>query len=176
MGGYRALMTTWTVIDEQAVRTIEAGDELTLDPAVLGWERNNFDRIVHFSYGLLLAYPVREIFLRVADVRGFWGYALPLDVVMSTSMLFELVEWTTAEVFAGGNQLYIGTQGDVWDTQKDMALATLGATIAIGITAAINRAYHRDFGREWAESLRVKRREALEPDGFAWLARVKRRS
>jgi len=39
MGGYRALMTTWTVIDEQAVRTIEAGDELTLDPAVLGWER-----------------------------------------------------------------------------------------------------------------------------------------
>ena len=48
--------------------------------SLVGWERNNFDRIVHFSYGLLLAYPVREIFLRVVNVRGFWGYFLPLDL------------------------------------------------------------------------------------------------
>ena len=68
---------------------------------LVGWERNNFDRVVHFSYGLLLAYPVREIFLRVADVRGFWGYFLPLDLTMSTSALFELIEWGAAEVFGG---------------------------------------------------------------------------
>ena len=61
--------------------------------SLLGWERNNFDRVVHFCYGLLLAYPVREIFLRVAAVRGFWGYFLPLDLTMSTSMMFELFEW-----------------------------------------------------------------------------------
>ncbi len=60
--------------------------------SVVGWQRNNFDRIVHFSYGLLLAYPIREVFLRVADVRGFWGYFLPLDLTMSTSMLYELIE------------------------------------------------------------------------------------
>lgn len=141
---------------------------------LVGWDRNNFDRIVHFAYGFLIAYPVRELFLRVADVRGFWGYALPLDVVMSTSMLWELAEWVTAAAFAGGDQLYIGTQGDVWDTHKDMALATLGAAISIGLVAAINRVYHRDFGREWADSLRVKQRDALEPDGFAWLTRPKR--
>lgn len=138
--------------------------------ALLGWERNNFDRIVHFAYGLLIAYPARELFLRVVDVKGFWGYALPLDVVMSTSMLFELVEWATAAVFAGGDQLFIGTQGDVWDSHKDMALATLGALLAMLLTAGVNALYQRDFGREWAESLRVKAREAVEPDGVAWLA------
>ena len=57
---------------------------------LVGWERNNFDRVVHLAYGLLLAYPVREVFLRVADARGFWGYFLPLDLTMSTSMLSAL--------------------------------------------------------------------------------------
>ena len=61
--------------------------------AQLGFERNHFDRVVHFSYGLLLAYPLREIFLRLANVRGFWGYFLPLDFTMSTSMIYELLEW-----------------------------------------------------------------------------------
>lgn len=46
--------------------------------SLLGWERNNFDRVVHFSYGLLLAYPVREVFQRVARLRGFWGYFFPI--------------------------------------------------------------------------------------------------
>ncbi len=58
---------------------------------LVGWKRNNYDRVVHFSYGLLLAYPIRELFLRVANVRGFWGYFLPLDLTMSTSMLYELM-------------------------------------------------------------------------------------
>ena len=125
--------------------------------SLLGWERNNFDRMVHFSYGLLLAYPVREVFLRVAAVRGFWGYFLPLDLTMSTSMVFELFEWAAAEVFGGDlGQAYLGTQGDVWDAHKDMALASLGALIAMLLTSAINRRLQRDFAREWAESLRVK--------------------
>ena len=95
--------------------------------SLTGWERNHFDRLVHFSYGLLLAYPAREVFLRVADVRGFWGYYLPLDVVMATSMLYELIEWGAASVFGGDlGVAYLGTQGDPWDAQKDMALATAG--------------------------------------------------
>ena len=60
--------------------------------------RNHFDRLVHFLYGLLLAYPIREMFLRIGNVRGFWGYFLPLDLTMSTSMLYELIEWGAAEV------------------------------------------------------------------------------
>lgn len=135
---------------------------------LVGWERNNFDRIVHFAYGLLLAYPIREIFLRVADARGFWGYFLPLDLTMSTSMLYELIEWAAALIFGGElGQAYLGTQGDEWDAHADMALASLGALIAMGVTAAINRRYQRDFSREWAESLRVKHSEPLGEEALA---------
>lgn len=128
---------------------------------LLGWERNNFDRVVHFLYGLLLAYPIREIFLRVGNVRGFWGYFLPLDLTMSTSMLFELLEWGAAVIFGSGAADYLGTQGDPWDAHKDMALASLGALLAMTATALINRSFQRDFAREWNESLRVKSSKPL---------------
>ena len=140
--------------------------------AMLGWERNQYDRIVHFAYGLLLAYPIRELFLRVADARGFWGYFLPVVLTMAASMFYELVEWAAAEVFAHELGLaFVGAQGDVWDAQKDMWLATLGALIAMGITAAINIRLDKDFAREWSESLRVKRRAPLGEDEIARLAR-----
>jgi putative membrane protein len=128
----------------------------TFNEAV-GWRRNNFDRVVHFCYGLLLAYPIREVFLRIAGVRGFWGYFLPLDLTMSTSMLYELIEWVAAEVFGGElGAAYLGTQGDIWDAHKDMALASLGALIAMSVTAWINSRSRRDFAYEWQQSLRVK--------------------
>ena len=124
--------------------------------------RNQYDRLVHFLYGFLLAYPIREMFLRIGNVRGFWGYFLPLDLTMSTSMLYELIEWGAAEYFGGDlGQAYLGTQGDVWDAHKDMALASLGALIAMFITALVNWRMQRDFAAEWAESIRVKRRKPL---------------
>lgn len=140
--------------------------------SMMDWERNHFDRLVHFAYGLLLAYPVREIFLRVADVRGFWGYFLPLDLTMSTSMLFELLEWLVAELFGGGlGQAYLGTQGDVWDAHRDMGLASLGALIAMLITVAVNWRFQRDFNREWADSFRVKHKAPLGEDELARMTR-----
>ncbi|OZI76006.1 MULTISPECIES: DUF2238 domain-containing protein [Bordetella] len=124
----------------------------------LGWRRNHFDRLVHFSYGLLLAYPIREIFLRVVEVRGFWGYLLPLDVALSTSALYELIEWGAAAAFGGElGAAYLGTQGDVWDAHKDMALAACGACIAMVATALANRGARRDLAREWADSLKPPR-------------------
>lgn len=129
---------------------------------VIGWERNNYDRLVHFSYGLLLAYPLREVFFRVARAEGFWGYFLPLDFTMSTSMLYELIEWGAAEFFGGElGAAYLGTQGDIWDAQKDMALASLGAVVAMLLTLCINAWLKKDFAREWAESLRVKHHEPM---------------
>ena len=131
--------------------------------AQLGWERNHFDRVIHFAYGLLLAYPIRELFLRVVGVRGFWGYFLPLDLTMSTSMLYELIEWGAAEILGGDlGTAYLGTQGDEWDAHKDMALASLGGLVAMCITAAFNWRTKRDFAYEWVESLRVK---IAEPPG-----------
>ena len=145
--------------------------------SLVGWERNNFDRVVHFAYGLLLAYPVREIFLRVVNVRGFWGYFLPLDLTMSTSMLYELIEWGAAGWFGGDlGQAYLGTQGDEWDAHKDMALASLGAAVAMGITATLNWRLQRDFAAEWTESLRVKHQAPLGEDELLRLARERKRT
>jgi putative membrane protein len=119
--------------------------------------RNQFDRLAHFSFGLLLSYPMREIFVRVAQVRGFWSYYLPLDMTMAFSMLFELIEWAAAVIFGGDlGVAYLGTQGDPWDAQKDMAFASLGGLIAIIVTALVNLHHQRDFAREWVESLKVK--------------------
>ncbi len=120
-------------------------------------ERNHYDRLVHFLFGFLCAYPIREIFLRVVHVRGFWGYYLPLDVTMAFSMLYELIEWGSALVFGGDlGAAYLGTQGDVWDAQKDMALASLGALIAMLVIAAVNRARGVDVAGEWAASWRAQ--------------------
>jgi putative membrane protein len=135
---------------------------------VMGWRRNHFDRLVHFLYGVLLAYPIREVFVRVANVRGFWGYFLPLDVAMSTSMIFELLEWGAASLFGGDLGIaYLGTQGDVWDAHKDMALASTGALLTITLTAAINVRLQRDFAHEWVESLRVKQHQPLGEESLA---------
>ena len=129
---------------------------------LFGLERNHYDRVVHLAYGLLVAYPMRELFVRVADARGFWGYMLPLDLVMSTSMAYELIEWGAAAAFGGDlGVAYLGTQGDPWDAQKDMLLATCGAAIAMGLTALVHRSLDRDFHREWAESLAVKHPDPL---------------
>jgi putative membrane protein len=124
-----------------------------------GWERNNYDRLVHFAFGLLLAYPTREVVLRMANARGFWGYFVPFMSVVAGSSVFELLEWFAAALFGGAlGMTYLGTQGDEWDAQKDVALATLGALVAMTATAMVNRRLQRDFAREWITSLRGDRR------------------
>ncbi|MGY0614809.1 DUF2238 domain-containing protein [Vibrio sp. FJH11] len=131
----------------------------------MGWERNHFDRFIHFSYGLLLAYPIRELYCRVANTSGFWGYFFPLDLTMATSMMFELFEWGAAELFGGDLGMnYLGTQGDIWDAHKDMLLASIGAFIAMAITLCINMYLQKDFHKEWNESLRIKFNQPLGED------------
>ena len=142
---------------------------------MLGWQRNNFDRVVHFSYGLLLAYPIREVYFRVANLGGFWGYFLPLDLTMSTSMLYELIEWAAAEFFGGElGAAYLGTQGDIWDAHKDMSLASLGALLAMLLTLGVNLYLRRDFAREWSESFKVKHSEPLGEDAVVRLLKKRK--
>lgn len=134
----------------------------------LDFERNHFDRLVHFSYGFLMAYPIREIFLRVASVKGFWGYFLPLDFTMSTSAFYEVLEWVTAEIVGSdASNDFLGSQGDIWDAQKDLSLASVGALLAMTIIALITWHYKRDFAREFGESLRVKSVVPLGEDAIA---------
>ncbi len=140
---------------------------------MFGFQRNHFDRLVHFSFGLLFAYPMRELFMRVAQSKGAWSYYLPIELVMSLSMLYELIEWGVTLIVGGDlGMAYLGTQGDVWDAHKDMALATMGACLGMLIVAAINWRYQRDFAAEWRDSMRVKR---ATPLGEEKLREYKRR-
>lgn len=111
---------------------------------LMGWKRNHFDRLVHFSFGLLLAYPLHEVITRAANNRGFWAYFLPICLVMTASVSYEMIEWAAAEVFGGElGMAYLGTQGDVWDSQKDSLLAMIGVFIAMGITFIGNLFFHQ---------------------------------
>jgi putative membrane protein len=128
---------TYSEVPYDAWATALTGRSLN---AALGWQRNNFDRIAHFVYGLLLMYPVREVVIRVTGLRGFWGYFLPMDLTISSSASYELIEWGAAMVFGGDLGIaYVGSQGDPWDAQKDMSLAALGAIVATAATVATHR-------------------------------------
>jgi putative membrane protein len=88
---------------------------------------------------------VRELLLRFLNLRGFPGYFFALDLTMSTSMLYELIEWAAAAVFGGDlGMAYLGTQGDVWDAHKDMALASLGALVSMCTLALVHKLRPRE--------------------------------
>ena len=99
--------------------------------ALLGLQRNHYDRLLHFLYGLLLLPLAAELFEAKAPPRGVWVFLMPVLFIESNSAIFELIEWWAATVFGGDlGQAYLGTQGDVWDAQYDMALALFGAVLA----------------------------------------------
>jgi putative membrane protein len=94
--------------------------------------RNHYDRLVHFSYGLLVMPAVWELFAARVVAQGLWRYLVPLLFLMSHSVIYEMIEWVAAVVFGGDlGVAYLGTQGDVWDAQKDVAFATLGAVLGL---------------------------------------------
>lgn len=99
---------------------------------LFGFERNHYDRLVHFGFGLLLAYPMREILLRKSGVTPAWSYFITINCVVAFSAAYEVIEVIAAMIVSPelGNA-YLGTQGDEWDAQKDAFLAILGALIAI---------------------------------------------
>lgn len=121
----------------------------------LGASRNMYDRLVHFSFGFLLAYPIHEMFLKVARAKGFWSYFLPIDLTLSFSALYEVIEWISVEmVDPEAGIAFLGSQGDVWDAQKDMGLAGLGALIAMLIVATVHAYGRQNFWQEMKESVR----------------------
>ena len=120
----------------------------TLDEA-MGFQRNQFDRLVHFSYGLLLAYPIREGLLRLVPVRGLLSYVLTLNLILSSSAVYELIEWVGGAYLGGDTaKAFVGAQQDPWDAQKDMAMATFGSILSLLSAAGINGCLHRDAALE----------------------------
>jgi putative membrane protein len=98
---------------------------------LLGLARNHYDRLGHFLQGFVPALVARELLLRKTPLRpGGWLFALGTSVAMAVSALYELLEWLAAELLGQGADAFLGTQGDVWDTQWDMFMALVGALAA----------------------------------------------
>ena len=101
-----------------------------------GLSRNPFDRMTHFAYGALLAVPIRELLVRQTGLRGWWAYVLPVCIVLAQSGFFEVLEAIVAMIVSPelGN-IYLGTQGDEWDAQHDMAAALTGSVLAMCVAS-----------------------------------------
>ncbi|MQX51773.1 DUF2238 domain-containing protein [Alcanivorax sediminis] len=101
---------------------------------MLGWQRNHFDRLVHGLFGLLFMPAFCEWLQQATGLPRRWQYTVAISLVMAISGLYEIMEWVAALLFGGDlGQAYLGTQGDIWDAQKDMALAGLGSLLGATI-------------------------------------------
>jgi putative membrane protein len=106
------------------------------------FERNHYDRIVHFCFGFLLAYPMRELFLKWLKYPKTVSWILPIEITLSVSGLYELIEWAVADVFfKAQGDAYLGTQGDIWDAQKDIFMAFMGAILSTTIVSLIKKLF-----------------------------------
>jgi len=115
----------------------------------LGWTRNNYDKLGHFAQGFVPAILTREILLRTSPLSACvgvdgklrvsrWVAFLVVSVCLAFSAFYELIEWLTANFQGAAAEAFLGTQGDIWDTQKDMATALLGALIALAVLSRVH--------------------------------------
>ena len=111
-----------------------------------GFERNHYDRLVHFSFGLLIAYPFRELLLARSGIKRSWSYLMSVIVVLSFSAFYEVLEGIVAMIVDPElGSAYLGTQGDEWDAQKDSFLAFAGSVVAMAICLlSVRMAQHED--------------------------------
>jgi len=123
---------------------------------VFHFTRNHYDRIGHFAQGFVPAMVAREILIRRDVVRGRgWRYFIIVSICLAISAAYELLEWRVSVATGSAGDAFLGTQGDVWDTQEDMATALVGALIA---PLLLGRLHDRQLarleaGRERRESL-----------------------
>jgi putative membrane protein len=105
--------------------------------ATFGWRRNHFDRLVHFAFGLLAVRPVWEVCHRHLGASRRFALYTGVELVLAVSLLYEVFEWGLTLLLSPADAgAYNGEQGDIWDAQKDMALAALGALLAAAVLLA----------------------------------------
>jgi putative membrane protein len=105
--------------------------------------RNHYDRIIHFGFGFLLLYSLRELLQRAAGARETWATWLAVAALAALSSFFEILEAIIAQMVRPDlGTAYLGTQGDIWDAQKDMAAAFWGAVL-MAVVLTLCRQIHR---------------------------------
>ena len=106
---------------------------------VFGWERNNYDRLGHVLQGFVPAIIAREVLVRLGVLnRKKWLPFVAVSICMAISAVYELFEWWTALISGAAANDFLGSQGDVWDTQSDMCLALIGAVSALVLLSALH--------------------------------------
>jgi putative membrane protein len=112
---------------------------------LFAWQRNNYDRVGHLMQGFVPAIISREVLLRLQVLRRTkWLPFLVLSICLAISALYELIEWCTALLSGAAANDFLGSQGDVWDTQEDMCCALVGALVAlVSLSALHNRAIRK---------------------------------
>jgi putative membrane protein len=104
-----------------------------------GWQRNNYDKLGHFAQGFVPAMVAREILIRNSVVNGRgWLNLFVISICLAFSALYELFEWAIAVATGDSAESFLGTQGYMWDTQSDMAMALLGALLALAVLGGIH--------------------------------------
>lgn len=104
----------------------------------LNAERNPYDRLVHFLFGVLMVYPIKEQLRQAAQLSERAALWMAFLLIVALSTVYELLEWITAEIVTSDNAYaFLGTQGDPFDSQKDTALALAGALLALGVGALL---------------------------------------
>ena len=97
-----------------------------------GGSRNNYDKVGHLAQGFVPVLLAREVFIRLSVVKlGAWCNFLAVCFTLAFSAFYELIEWWVAELTGEDAEAFLGTQGYIWDTQSDMAMALVGAIFAI---------------------------------------------
>ncbi len=106
---------------------------------LFGWQRNHYDKLGHFAQGFVPAIIAREILIRRQVVKdGAWLFFIIVCICLSISALYEMLEWWVALYSEEAAEAFLGTQGYVWDTQSDMAVAMLGAIVALLVLAGVH--------------------------------------
>jgi len=99
---------------------------------VFGLSRNHYDRVGHFVQGFVPAVIAREVLIRTSPLKNSkWLWITVISICLSISAVYELLEWTVAVISGTAADAFLGTQGDVWDTQKDMALCLVGSVLSL---------------------------------------------
>lgn len=128
-----------------------------------GSSGNVYDRIVHFAFGFLFVYPIREIILRTSATKGFWSYFFPFMIILACSSVYEVMEWLSfANLPPEQGYLFIGGN-DPFDAQKDMALAGLGSIILLlGLGFILFFRDRKKFLENFKASMKRKKSESMQ--------------
>jgi len=145
-GKFKFTNLTYSLIWVHALILIVGGHYTYAEVPLFNWlkevldlSRNHYDRVGHLAQGFIPAIVAREILLRTSPLRpGKWLFFIVVCICLAISSSYELIEWGVAELTGSAADAFLGTQGDVWDTQWDMLLAFCGAIISLVVLSGVH--------------------------------------